>query len=50
MQVDPEYYRPTAVDVLIGDPTKSKIQLDWKPKFDLAAMVKEMVTSDLELY
>ncbi|SEA26151.1 GDPmannose 4,6-dehydratase [Flavobacterium gillisiae] len=50
LRVDPEYYRPTEVDLLIGDPTKSKTQLGWEPKYDLAAMVKEMVESDLKLY
>jgi GDPmannose 4,6-dehydratase len=50
VRVDPEYYRPTEVDLLIGDPTKSKTQLGWKPQYDLAAMVKEMVASDLKLY
>lgn len=49
LRVDPEYYRPTEVDLLIGDPTKSKTQLGWKPQYDLAAMVKEMVASDLKL-
>jgi GDPmannose 4,6-dehydratase len=47
--LDPEYYRPTEVDLLIGDPTKSKTQLGWKPQYDLAAMVKEMVASDWEI-
>ncbi|SHL15796.1 GDP-mannose 4,6-dehydratase [Flavobacterium xanthum] len=50
LRVDPEYYRPTEVDLLIGDPTKSKTQLGWEPQYDLAAMVKEMVISDLKLY
>ncbi|MBG6109889.1 GDPmannose 4,6-dehydratase [Flavobacterium sp. CG_9.10] len=50
LRVDPEYYRPTEVDLLIGDPTKSKTQLGWEPQYDLAAMVKEMVASDLQLY
>jgi GDPmannose 4,6-dehydratase len=50
VRVDPEYYRPTEVDLLIGDPTKSKTQLGWKPQYDLAALVKEMVESDLKLY
>ena len=49
VRVDPEYYRPTEVDLLIGDPTKSKTQLGWKPRYDLAALVKEMVASDLKL-
>jgi GDPmannose 4,6-dehydratase len=47
VRVDPKYYRPTEVDLLIGDPTKSKTQLGWQPKYDLEAMVKEMVESDL---
>jgi GDPmannose 4,6-dehydratase len=50
VSVDPEYYRPTEVDLLIGDPTKSKTQLGWEPKYDLAGLVKEMVESDLKLY
>lgn len=49
VRVDPKYYRPTEVDLLIGDPTKSKTQLGWEPKYDLPALVKDMVTSDLEL-
>lgn len=47
VRVDPQYYRPTEVDLLIGDPTKSKTKLGWEPKYDLAALVKEMVQSDL---
>ena len=50
VRVDPEYYRPTEVDLLIGDPTKSKTQLGWKPQYDLAALVKEMIECDLKLY
>lgn len=50
VRVDPEYYRPTEVDLLIGDPTKSKTKLGWEPKYDLLALVKEMVASDLKLY
>jgi GDPmannose 4,6-dehydratase len=34
LTVDPEYYCPTEVDLLIGDPTKSKKQLGWKPQYD----------------
>lgn len=49
VRVDPQYYRPTEVDLLIGDPTKSKTQLGWEPKYDLQAMVKEMVESDLNV-
>ncbi|MGG9972423.1 GDP-mannose 4,6-dehydratase [Ferruginibacter sp. SUN002] len=48
VKVDPQYYRPTEVDLLIGDPTKSKTKLGWEPKYDLAALVKEMMESDLK--
>ncbi|WP_343522478.1 GDP-mannose 4,6-dehydratase [Pedobacter sp.] len=46
--VDPAYFRPTEVDLLIGDPTKSKTKLGWEPKYDLAALVKEMVAADVD--
>jgi GDPmannose 4,6-dehydratase len=49
VRVDPQYYRPTEVDLLLGDPTKSKTKLGWKPQYDLAGLVKEMVASDLEM-
>ena len=45
--VDPQYFRPTEVDLLIGDPTKSKTQLGWVPKYTLKTMVEEMIASDL---
>lgn len=48
--VDPKYFRPTEVDLLIGDPTKSQTKLGWKPKYDLAGLVKEMVAADVELF
>jgi len=48
--VDKKYYRPTEVDLLIGDPTKAQTQLGWKPKYDLPALVKEMVANDVELF
>jgi GDPmannose 4,6-dehydratase len=47
--VDEKYFRPTEVDLLIGDPSKANKQLNWKPKYDLPALVKEMVISDLQL-
>jgi GDPmannose 4,6-dehydratase len=50
IKVDPKYYRPTEVDLLVGDPTKAMTKLGWKPKYDLAALVKEMVASDLEIF
>jgi GDPmannose 4,6-dehydratase len=49
VRVDPSYYRPTEVDLLLGDPTKAKTQLGWEPKYDLSLLVKEMVHSDLRL-
>ncbi|HTF30716.1 MAG TPA: GDP-mannose 4,6-dehydratase [Flavitalea sp.] len=48
--VDPRYFRPTEVDLLIGDPTKSHTQLGWKPKYDLDGLVKEMVEHDVQLF
>jgi GDPmannose 4,6-dehydratase len=49
VRVDPSYYRPTEVDLLLGDPTKAKTQLGWVPEYDLAGLVREMVASDLRL-
>jgi GDPmannose 4,6-dehydratase len=49
IRVDPKYFRPTEVDLLIGDPTKANTQLGWKPKYDLAGLVKEMVEGDLRV-
>lgn len=50
VKIDPKYIRPTEVDILIGDPTKARTKLKWSPKYDLDALVKEMVLSDLELF
>ena len=49
VKIDPKYYRPTEVDLLIGDPSKSNTQLGWIPKYDLPALVKDMMESDLKL-
>jgi len=49
VKVDPKYFRPTEVDLLLGDPTKSKTQLGWEPKYDLPALVKDMMQADLHL-
>lgn len=46
--IDPKYYRPTEVDLLIGDPSKAMNQLGWKPKYDLPALVSDMIQSDLK--
>lgn len=48
--VDPRYFRPTEVDLLIGDPAKAQSKLGWKPKYNLDMLVKEMVLADLELF
>jgi GDPmannose 4,6-dehydratase len=50
VKVDPKYYRPTEVELLIGDPTKAMTKLGWKPKYDLESLVKEMVASDVTLF
>ncbi|NJN27899.1 MAG: GDP-mannose 4,6-dehydratase [Cyclobacteriaceae bacterium] len=47
IKIDPWYFRPTEVDLLIGDPSKAKRQLGWEPKYDLKALIKEMVKSDI---
>ena len=48
--VDPRYFRPTEVDLLIGDPSKANKQLGWLPKYDLPALVKDMVAADVALF
>jgi GDPmannose 4,6-dehydratase len=48
VSVDPKYFRPTEVDLLIGDPTKSKTKLGWEPKYDLKALVADMMQSDVK--
>jgi len=48
--VDPAYFRPTEVELLIGDATKAKEKLGWQPKYSLAQLVKEMMESDLKTY
>ena len=48
--IDPRYFRPTEVDLLIGDPTKANTKLGWVPKYDLPALVKEMVEADLDIF
>ena len=50
VKVDPRYYRPTEVELLIGDPTKANEKLGWKPKYTLAELCKEMVASDLIIF
>ena len=50
LAVDPKYFRPTEVDLLIGDSSKAKQKLGWKPEISLEELVKEMVDSDLKLF
>ena len=49
LNIDAKYFRPTEVDLLIGDPTKAKSKLGWKLEYDLPALVKDMMDSDLKL-
>lgn len=49
VKVDPNYYRPTEVDLLIGDSTKARNVLGWQPSYTLSSMIKEMVENDLAL-
>ena len=49
VSVDPRYFRPTEVELLIGDPTKANTQLGWQPKYTLETMTAEMVKSDVAL-
>lgn len=48
--IDARYFRPTEVELLIGDPTKANTKLGWIPKYDLPALVKDMVSADVELF
>lgn len=50
VKVDPKYFRPTEVDLLIGDARKAYEKLKWKPKYDLPSLVKEMVQNDVKLF
>lgn len=49
IEVDPRYFRPAEVELLLGDSTKARTELGWKPTYDLPALVKDMVQHDLEL-
>ena len=50
IKIDPNYFRPTEVDLLIGDNTKAKEKLGWKPKYNLEMLVKEMMEADLKIF
>lgn len=47
--IDPQYFRPTEVDLLIGDATKAREKLGWEPEYDLSALIEDMVKSDIRL-
>ena len=49
LSVDPKYFRPTEVDLLIGDPTKAKTKLGWECKYELSDLIKDMMQSDIKL-
>ena len=48
--VDPQYFRPTEVDLLIGNPTKSQTVLGWNPEYDLKGLIEDMIRSDIKLF
>jgi len=50
LAIDPKYFRPTEVDLLIGDPTKAMTKLGWEPKYDVKSLCKEMVHADINLF
>src|SRR6056300_1068084 len=49
LSIDPKYFRPTEVDLLIGDPTKAKEKLGWQPQIKLQELIEDMMCSDLKL-
>jgi len=49
VRIDPTYFRPTEVDLLIGDASKARKKLGWQPKTSFAQLVKEMVAGDLAI-
>ena len=50
LSIDPRYYRPSEVDLLVGDPTKANQKLGWYPEYDLKALIADMVSSDIKLF
>jgi GDPmannose 4,6-dehydratase len=50
MKIDPAYFRPTEVELLIGDPSKAKRELKWELTYDLDSLIDDMVSSDLQLF
>src|SRR6056300_57099 len=50
LAIDPKYFRPTEVELLIGDPTKAQTKLGWTPKYDVKSLCEEMVAADIDLF
>jgi len=50
VEIDPKYYRPAEVDLLVGDATKARTKMGWKPIYTVASLCKEMVNADVELF
>ncbi len=50
VEVDPRYFRPAEVELLIGDATRAREELGWMPQYDLQSLVKEMMTADVKLF
>ena len=50
IKIDPYYFRPTEVDLLIGDATKAAVELNWKPKYTFEDLVEDMVNFELSLF
>ena len=50
MSIDSRYFRPTEVEILLGDATKARTKLGWQPKYDVKGLIKEMMDADLELF
>ena len=49
IEIDPRYFRPTEVDLLIGDATKAREKLGWQPEYDLTDLISDMMNSDIKL-
>ncbi len=50
VNIDARYFRPTEVELLLGDATKARTKLGWKPKYDVKGLIKEMMDADIELF
>ncbi|MEM9050935.1 MAG: GDP-mannose 4,6-dehydratase, partial [Bacteroidota bacterium] len=50
VQIDPKYYRPTEVDLLVGDPSKAQEKLNWHHNYNIQDLISEMVDADIELF